>query len=66
MGISIAHIFSTNGDETELISEGKTCKCTSTQCAHGCSVDIFGGNCSCSHCSAECKKESIVTKEEEG
>lgn len=65
-GISIAHIFSTNGDETALISEGKTCKCTSTQCAHGCNAEIFGGNCSCSHCSAECKKESTVTEEEEG
>ncbi|MDP2453362.1 MULTISPECIES: hypothetical protein [unclassified Kaistella] len=65
-GISIAHIFSTNGDETALISEGKTCKCTSTQCAHGCNAEIFGGNCGCSHCSAECKKESTVTEEEEG
>lgn len=65
-GISIAHIFSTNGDETALISEGKTCKCTSTQCAHGCNAEIFGGNCSCSHCSAECKKESTVTEEPVG
>jgi hypothetical protein len=65
-GISIAHIFSTNGDETALISEGKTCKCTSTQCVHGCNAEIFGGNCSCSNCSAECKKESTVTEEPEG
>ena len=65
-GISIAHIFSTNGDETALISEGKTCKCTSTQCAHGCNAEIFGGNCSCSNCSAECKKESTVTEEPVG
>ncbi|MGV4413600.1 hypothetical protein [Chryseobacterium sp. T1] len=62
-GISVAHIFSTNHNETALISEGKSCKCTSTQCSHGCNAEIFGGNCSCSHCSNECKKESTVIEE---
>ena len=62
-GVSLAHIFSTNSDNTSLISEDRTCKCTSTNCSHGCNAEIFGGNCSCSHCSQECKKESIVSEE---
>lgn len=65
-GVSIAHVFTANPDNTLLMSEGLTCKCTSTNCSQGCDASIWGGNCSCSHCSSECKKESTVTQEFKG
>lgn len=64
-GVSIAHIFSANLENTALMSEGRTCKCTSNSCSNGgCDASFFGESCRCSYCSSgECKKESTITDE---
>ncbi len=62
--VSITQIFSADQEDNYLIKNGSTCKCTSTGCSNGCDADIWGGNCRCSYCSSECKKESTVTTSE--
>ena len=61
---SVAHLFRADELKSSLISEGRTCKCTSTDCSNsGCDARLTGSFCSCSYCSSECKKESTVTEE---
>jgi hypothetical protein len=60
---SVAHLFRADELNSSLMSEGRTCKCTSTNCTTGCDARLNGTFCSCSYCSSECKKESTVTEE---
>lgn len=62
---SVAHLFKLDEINNILIDLGKTCKCTSTNCGYGCDSHFFGGACSCTHCSNECKKESTTTEDSE-
>ncbi len=57
---SIAKTFRVRGNN-RLMLENSSCKCTSSKCNNGCSAQIFGGDCMCSYCSYECKKESSIT-----
>lgn len=47
------------------VFKNKFYKCTCVGCASGCSLSIFGSNCSCSACgyggSQECKKTEEMT-----